>query len=93
MAESKVLAMLEQKASEPTRNSLWEDQNEAALSQCFLSSADPPPHSEQLSSSFPNYSPSRLPAALIMPLVPQSPRCDAKGIAPALTSLLFGSAS
>lgn len=70
--------MLQQKASEPTRNSLWENQDEMALGKGFTSSTNFSPHSKQLSGSFLYYSPSRPSAALVLPLVHQSSSCDGK---------------
>lgn len=75
--------MLQQKASEPTRNSLQEDPDEAASSQGFLSSTDPPSHSKQLSSSSPILHPLQ-PSSV--PLVPQFPAVRGSTLAPALTS-------
>lgn len=45
--------MLQQKVSEPTRNSLWEDRDGVASGQGFFSSTDLPPLSKQPSGSFP----------------------------------------
>lgn len=86
--------MLQQKASEPTRNSLWEEWDEAALGQGFLSSADPLSHSKQLSSSFPLLSSIQtLCSPPQYPLFPDFPAVVRSALAPALAAFLFGSAS
>lgn len=68
--------MLQQKVSEPTRNSLWEDQNEVALGQGFFSSTDLPPFNKQLNSSFPVLvSIHALYSLIHVPFVPQFSSC------------------
>lgn len=65
--------MLQQKVSEPTRNSLWEDQDEVALGQGFFSSTDLPPFNKQLSSSFPVLVSIHAPPVQPHPCAPCSP--------------------
>lgn len=84
--------MLQQKVSEPTRNSLWEDQDEVALGQGFFSSTDLPPFNKQLSSSFPVlvsiHAPPRS-ASSMCPLFPNFPAAMGCPLAPVLTFFLF----
>lgn len=68
--------MLQQKVSEPTRNSLWEEQDEVASGQGFFSSTDLPPLSKQLSSTFPVLvSVQALDSLIHVPFVPQFSSC------------------
>lgn len=71
--------MLQQKVSEPTRNSLWKDQDEEALGQVPFSSTDLAPLSKQLSSSFPIlFYIQALYSFIHVPFVPQFPSCRGK---------------
>lgn len=86
--------MLQQKVSEPTRNSLQEDQDEATSGQGFLDSTISSPHSKQLRSSFPLLSSIQaLHSPQLCPMFPNFPAAVGGARAPALTSLLFGSGS
>lgn len=86
--------MLQQKVSEPTRNSLQEDQDEATSGQGFLDCTAPSPHSKQLSSSFLLLSSIQaLRSPQLCPLFPNFPAVVGGALGPALTSLLFGSGS
>lgn len=71
--------MLQQKVSEPTRNSLWEDQDEEASGQGLLRSTDLPPLRTQLSGSFPVlFSIQALCSFTLVPFVPQFSGCCGK---------------